>query len=465
MACAWTNEHESRTPGDCWSAGLDGEWIGGHSRAPGPRRPRYAGPVTQPAGELRALSAVLAWTAGKAALRRGLPMYAAVFIASVMIFAGKYAMRASEPVSVARHSLAFRAALLLAWLILALPVARAWLVSPSARFVRVFPVRWTSAALVLAAGLLVIEAPWIILWSRGGGALAGTWAALVAAGGHALVLGRPRRWYELLAAALWGAALVLGPGLPLLLALPALVTGCRRAWIDGVEGTRVRPARAWVTTRSPVLALACAHLASLLRRQRPLLLRWLWLAALALGSAVLAIRNNDFTAPPVVSLVCLMALTPVTIANALAVAAAYLRGERRAQWLLDVTGTPAGTRLLAAALALAVPGLLFGLAHGVLVALLTGGTPRVWTAAAAAGAGLGLLGALAARWADRGSGQDAGRFVTAGMTISVVVIALAVWRGEAGVGLALVALAALARLLPVPRRPASVETRTAEDQD
>jgi hypothetical protein len=418
------------------------------------------------AGELRALGAVLAVTAGQAALRRALALYAALFIAAVLIFAGKYAMRASEPVAVARHALGFRAGLLLAWLMLALPVARAWLVSPAARFVRVFPVRWTAAALVLAAGLLVVEAPWIILFTRGGGALAGGWAAVAAAAGHALLLGRPRRWYEGLAAVLWLAAVALGPGpaLALALGLPALAAGCRRAWVDGWEA-RARPARAWVPPHSPALALACAHLVSLLRRQRALLGRWTWMACAGLAIAALAIHNNGITVPDRISLVSLVVLAPVTTANVLAAGAALLRFERRAHWLLDVTGTPAAARRLAAALALAAAALPFALAHGVLIAVLTGGSARVWGAAGAAGAGLGAVGALAVRWADRGGGQDAGRFVAAGLTICALVIGLASWRGELGFGIALLALATLAALLPVPRQRASARARAADDQD
>ena len=69
------------------------------------------------------------------------------------------------------------------------------------------------------------------------------------------------------------------------------------------------------------------------------------------------------------------------------------------------------------------------------------------------------------RWADRGSGQDSGRFVSAGITVCATVIALDAWLAEIGVGLALVALAVLGALLRVPRQPASVAARAAADQD
>ena len=47
---------------------------------------------------------------------------------------------ANELTGFARSSLAFRTVWLASWLVVSLPVARALLTSPSARFVRVFPV-------------------------------------------------------------------------------------------------------------------------------------------------------------------------------------------------------------------------------------------------------------------------------------------------------------------------------------
>jgi hypothetical protein len=145
--------------------------------------------------------------------------------------------------------------------------------------------------------------------------------------------------------------------------------------------------------------------------------------------------------------------------------AALLRTERRALWFVDVVGTSRSTRLTGAVLALAASGLAFGLAHGAVVALVAGGSPRVWVGAACEGAGLGLVGALAVRWADRGTGQDAGRFVAVGLTVSAGVIVLGAWLGEAGVGLALVVAGAVLAMLRIPRQSPSVEARVAVDQD
>jgi hypothetical protein len=306
--------------------------------------------------------------------------------------------------------------------------------------------------------------PWIILFSAGGGPVSGTWAALTAAGAHALLLGRPKKPYEAVGVALWVVAFAFGPGPLTALALPALVLGCRRAWIDA-WGTGVRPAMPWVLMGSPSLGIATAHLASLLRRQRPLLARWAWLGAAGVGSAILAIRNNEITAPERMSFVSMAVLAPVTTFNVLAVGAALLRIERRALWLLDVMGTSRSARLAGAALALGASGLAFALAHGAVIALVIGGSPRLWAGAACAGVGLGVVGAVAVRWADRGTGQDAGRFVAVGLTVSAGVISLGAWLGEAGVGLALVGAGVFAGLLRVPKQPPSIQARATADQD
>jgi hypothetical protein len=429
-----------------------------------PQHLQRPGEVASHTDQLRVLSSVIIRTAGIAAVRRGLPLYSAVFIAAIVIFVGKYAMKASELVGLAHQSLGFRCCFLLAWLILTLPVARAWVASPSTFHLRVFPVPWTAAVLVVAVGLLLVELPWIILFSAGGGPVAGAWAAVTAAGAHALSLGRPRKWYEAVGLALWVMAFAFGPGPLLALALPALVLGCRRAWIDA-WGAGVRPAMPWVLVSSPSLAMATAHLASLLRHQRPLLSRWAWLGAAGVGSAILAIRSNEITTSERMSFVSMAVLAPITTFNVLAVGAAFLRIERRARWLLDVVGTSRSVRLASAALALGASGLAFGLAHGAVIALVTGGSPRLWVGAACAGVGFGVVGALAVRWADRGTGQDAGRFVAAGVTVSAGVIALGAWLGETGVGLALVAAGVVAGVLRVPKQPPSVEARAAADQD
>ena len=73
--------------------------------------------------------------------------------------------------------------------------------------------------------------------------------------------------------------------------------------------------------------------------------------------------------------------------------------------------------------------------------------------------------ALVVRWADRGRGQDSGRFVSAGMLLSAGVIALHAWRAELGLFLALLLAALVAALLPLPRQPPSVAATAAADQD
>jgi hypothetical protein len=417
-------------------------------------------------GSTWALIRILGHTAGRAAVRRGLPTYFALLIAAPVLFLGKYAMKASELTGVARHSLAFRAVLLGGWLVLSLPVARALLASPSARFVRVFPVSWRAAAAILGAELLIVEGPWIMFWCAGEGALVGAASAVFAASGHALMLGRPRRGYELAALLAWLGGFILGPGLPWFLGPPALVLGLRRAWISGAE-PRVRHTARWVLRAPPAVALATGLLASVVRGHRALLGRWAWLAVGTVAIAVLAIHNNGVVEPGKVVVLSLLILAPGTTLGALTLAGAMLRTEHRAAWVLDTTGTGSRTRQAAASLALAACGVVFGLGHGLLVSQVRGqaSVVRVLASSAVAGAALGALAAIAARWTDLGGGRDSRRVLLAAFLVAGGVMGSVFLLAEIGLLLALVAAAAGVTLTQPPLRGRTLRVRLAEDQD
>jgi len=225
--------------------------------------------------QARALIAILARTNGAAALRRALPTYAGLFMVAVILFTGN-GVRSRDIVELARASPPTRVLLLGAWLLLALPAARALFLEPSSFLLRAWPIARARMVAVLVVLLAPIEAPWILLWTKGGGMGAGAAAAALAIAGHGLILGRPRRAAEVAAAALWllAVALLPRPWLALTLALPALALGPRRAFLVAPERIGVRRCSRLVwRTRWPALALAEAHFATMLRGQRAALAR------------------------------------------------------------------------------------------------------------------------------------------------------------------------------------------------
>jgi hypothetical protein len=165
---------------------------------PGNRRAR---PTVNPQRvRARALIGILARTSGAAALRRALPTYAGLFIVAVILFAGN-GVRSRDVVGMALSSPPTRVLLVGAWLLLALPAARAVLCEPSSFLIRTWPIARAQALVVLGGLLALIEGPWILLWLKGGGVVAGAAAAALALGGHGLWLGRPRGAAERAAAA------------------------------------------------------------------------------------------------------------------------------------------------------------------------------------------------------------------------------------------------------------------------
>ena len=202
----------------------------------------------QPASSGRpfgALVGVLARTSGAAALRRALPTYLGLGVIAVILFAGN-GVRSSDVVALALGSPHTRVALLAAWLLLALPAARALIAAPSAFLIRTWPIPRARLLGVTIAMLVLVESPWLLLWFKGGGVVAGLAATAIALGGHGLLLARPRGAAEIAAALLWLIAIAILPHLApaLLAAAPAVVLSVRRAFIAAPEQIGVRRALA-----------------------------------------------------------------------------------------------------------------------------------------------------------------------------------------------------------------------------
>jgi hypothetical protein len=382
--------------------------------------------------QVAALSRVLVATAGKAALQRALPLYLGVVLVATIVLEGN-GLKPSTLTGLAAISLPFRVGFWSVWLLIATPATRALLGTPSTFYLRTLPVPRWQFLVVLGAWTGVAEAPWIALWARGAGLLAGLSAGAAALAAHALIEARPQRAEEIAVGALLVGAIALGAPAPLLLlaAAPAAGVGLRTAWIRAPERSSV-PRRSMIVGPA-VVALSLAHLLTLARSQGALLLRATLLIALSVIGATRAARNNGLLAPEALAALSLGALAPAVLIASSSLTGPILRTERQASWLLDVCGTSARVRALTAALAVAACGLAEGLIHGAVVSWLLGlgggAALRLIGGAALAGVELGVIAACCVRWAMRHGGRDGARIVLSVLaTIAFAVAAVAALR-------------------------------------
>lgn len=384
------------------------------------------------------LARVLALTAGREALRRGLPLHLGVVGAGLVVFGGN-GLHPATIVAATERSSVFRFSLCAAWALLTLPAFRALFATPATFFLRTLPVaRWRVLSLQLSM-VLILELPWIALWAFGGGLVAAIAATAVVVAGRALVLAggsRPSDWGALGAVT---AVLVVSGPTPLLVgvALPAAALAIGRVSRVAPELSRAR-ARAWV--RGPrLVALTLCHLVDLHRRAGALVLRALGLTVLGGALAFVAARN---LAPRTSAELGVLVLTCATPAFAFALAGLtgpLLRTEAELAWLNAVCGTPLWTRRLAVVLAQASWALVLALVHGLGVGVsLDGAFTR-----AASVTGLAVCGVLPlaiatvalARFALRGTGHDALRMTGGvGAIVVVTVASLRVFGAPALIG-------------------------------
>ncbi len=399
----------------------------------------------------RALVVLLARTSGAAAARRALPTYLGLFVVAVILFAGN-GVRSSDVVALAMASPPTRVGLLAAWLLLALPAARALFADPSVFLIRSWPIPRAQLLAVTAAMLILVELPWLLLWSKGGGALDGVAATALAMAGHGLLLARPRGAAELAAALLWlvAVATLSRPVVALLATAPAVGLALRRAFIAAPERIGVRRTGRWVRAgRSTALALTQMHLATMARAQRPALLRAIWFAGGGALLAGLAMANNGIADEATVRAIWRTAAALTVGWGAAGLAGGIQRVEREAAWLLDVHGVTPVTRRLGTGAAMGMLGVALGAVAG---AALGHVSPlRAEATMALDGAAAGLAGAttaaLAGRWACRGTGRDSARLLLA-MLAGAAVLAPCAWLLPDA---ALLALTAITFAVPGPR--------------
>lgn len=396
-----------------------------------------------------ALARVLTRAAGPPALLRAAPPFAAIALFAAVIFGGN-GMRPRDLCAVLAASPAVRAALWAAWLLVTAPAARA-LLEPRDTFVlRALPIPAWQFRLVHGAHLVALHLPWALLFAIGAGPLAGIASGLGAAAMSALVVARPRRLVEVLAAVAIAAAILAGAP-RVLVSTIALISGAilvAAAWARAPERS-ARAGASLVGGRAPV-ALALAHVAVLVRRDGIVLLRGA--AAAITGALVLAfaIRNNAVTdADTRETIAVAAAAIPLALATG-GVSVKVLETERRLEWLLLSTAASPRLRALCAAVVTVAWGAIAGAIHGALASLFLDASAiarlRVAAIGIALGASLGAIAASLARRSEQPTGTDANA-VTAAMgcaALATMVLAAAIG-SRAAVVLLVLAIALLAR--------------------
>ena len=395
---------------------------------------------------------VMTGAAGPPALLRAMPPFAALFLFAAVGFGGN-GMRPRDLCAVAASSVAVRAALWAAWLLVTAPAARALLGTPSTYFLRALPVPPWQFWAVHGAHLLALQVPWMVLFGIGAGPLAGLAAGIAAAAAAALGVARPAKLGELIAAL--ALTLAIGAGAPPALLLPIAVAagawGVAGAWARAPE----RSARAGATLvrGSAPVALALTHAAVLVRRDLVVLLRGA--VAALVGAVVLALvlRNNAVDDPAArEGLALAVGGIPLALATG-GVAVKVLETERSLAWLLLTTGASPRLRALTAAGVSVAWGAAAGAMYGALAALAGGGawsaSLRLGLLGTALGAAVGGAAAHVARRAELPSGVD-GTAATVGMLGAAIgASVLAAWLGTAAIVPVALAAAALAGSTPL----------------
>jgi hypothetical protein len=408
--------------------------------------------VDSPGSGRRALIGLLARTNGRAALRRALPTYLGIFVVAVILFTGN-GVRSRDVVALAVGSPPTRIGLLAAWLLLALPAARALVATPSTFLIRAWPIPRAQILAVTTAMLALVELPWALLWFKGGGPLWGAAATVIAIGGHGLLLARPRTAAEVGGGLLWTLAIaaLAWPALALIAGAPALLLGVRRAYLAAPERIGVARTLPLVGhTRWSAIALAEMHLAAILRGQRPALARAIWFAAGGSLAAGLGATNNAIIDPARVRAIWRVAAALTVGWGAAGLVGGVQRLERQSRWLLDVCAVSPAARRMGSGIALTALGAVLGTATGAaLGGAFLGG--QAW-ATAATGATAGGAGAAAAgacgRWACRDDGHDGARLMFSFLVAGLLIAALAFFLS--GGALLVVTAGALALPLPPP---------------
>ena len=287
-------------------------------------------------------------TSGRAVLVRAVPLFGAVAIASMILFAG-HGLDASDVTAMMHRSLAARVVLWLGWIALAtFPVAAAF-DAPGTRILRSIA-RTDRASRIAIVVLLVTllalaQAPISVLALRGDG-----WRSAFATTLLAVALCASASSRHLGAVAGASALVVIDHALLSIFFAPLLAAASvQHAWLSAFNGrSAIR-----IVRRSPKsIALALAYLARMIRSARARLHAAALFVFAASGALALTLRNDPDARPTQRALV-VFAL-PLCLASSL-LAAPALETESLLLPVLRSTRTKAVTLALAMGLALAVP--------------------------------------------------------------------------------------------------------------
>lgn len=394
-------------------------------------------------------------------MRRALPFYLGVAIASAILFAGN-GMDAATLTTRALSSQASRALCFGSWGLAALAAAQVWLYCPAMWLLRAQPVSRAAIVTLLTAGLALAQLPWAMLWVRGAGWISGMWAVAAAAALQAGVLAASRRPAHLGNLAIALAAVALGPG-PWGLALAAAACGAAvdSAWRGGVENAA--RGHDWILANGPLGAWSCALMAVTLRGHAPLFHRLALLGVAAAWIAIAGLQNGFGDGDLGVTRACLLVFSPVCVVGSASLAGPVLRAESEGAWLLRASGAP--ERVFSAP-AVLLGGLAAGsgLAFAAVVSWVTPLSPLsglgLGAAASSVGGALGIAGTCLARRALCGDGNDAARLI-AGSVGSWLLAALAIVGLQVWITPLLAAMAVLVvgswQAFRTRRRPSSAE--------
>jgi hypothetical protein len=320
---------------------------------------------------LLTLSRVYLADAGRVALLRGTPLLVGVAIAASILF-GPQGMTAADAVGALERTPLLGLGLFAAWILAAGPSVRPLFGTRTTLILRsLAPPRAFYPAILVA--LAVAEAPWVILFLKGAGPVAGLAALATTMAVHASLAGRR----PLVAALVVAAVIVAAPtaralagGLALLVGLPAAF----RAAAEPRAGHR-----GWRFGARPTVALAAAHLAGALRGAPAAWIRALIVTAAAGLLVALVGRNHALSGRPLVSLALAMGAPALVVALG-GVISALAAAEAAAAWVVDAAGVPRETRTAARVLAAAAAGAVAGALLGAVVAPLAGVAAAPWGA-------------------------------------------------------------------------------------
>ncbi len=318
------------------------------------------------------------------ALRRGVPLYAAVLLVWRLVHDALPVERALPRVP------GLLPLLTMAWVLAASSVRGVLFGGRQSEYLRSLPTPRPLVTAAMVLGLCFVDLPWVVLCvaSRSVGVMVG--GPLLSAAAHtALASGR---WRSRAAVAVLLAAATVAPAW--LIAVPALLVAAHAApWAWVVTRTGRTSGRSRLHLPVPWLGVARGTLTAVVLADPPVRRRAAGALVLSTGGAALAIVNNDLVGLTSVLHACVVALALTLPLISVRVTTGVIEKGWDLDWLYAATGTGRLTRTLGGIVATVAVGGTMGGLHGLSVALITRPSliPGLVPLEALAGAGLALM--------------------------------------------------------------------------